>query len=66
MKRALILAAIASCAPAEHRDAREKYNEGVAALAKSDFDAAEKALVDARSRAGVDPDLRFRAGVRRA
>ena len=45
----------------EHRDARDKYNAGVAALAKGDFDAAEKALVDARSAAGVDPELLFRA-----
>jgi len=45
----------------EHRDARDKYNEGVAALAKGEYDAAEKALLDARSGAGVDPELRFRA-----
>jgi hypothetical protein len=45
----------------EHRDARDKYNEGVAALAKGEYEAAEKALLDARSQAGVDPELRFRA-----
>ncbi|HEY1550695.1 MAG TPA: hypothetical protein VGG28_22855 [Kofleriaceae bacterium] len=62
MKRALLAIAIVfSCTPAEHRDAREKYNAGVDALAKGDFDAAEKALLDARSNAGVDPELRFRA-----
>ncbi len=62
MKRALVaLAIVFSCTPAEHRDAREKYNTGVDALAKGDFDAAEKALLDARSNAGVDPELRFRA-----
>jgi len=45
----------------EHRAARDRYNEGVAALVKSDYAAAEKALIDARSQAGVDPELRFRA-----
>jgi hypothetical protein len=45
----------------EHRDARDRYNEGVAALATGEHEAAEKALLDARSRAGVDPELRFRA-----
>jgi hypothetical protein len=45
----------------EHRAARDRYNDGVAALAKGDHDAAEKALLDARSQAGVDPELRFRA-----
>jgi len=55
------LAAAAACGGGEHREAREKFNEGVAALAKGDFDAAEKALIDARGRAGVDPELRFRA-----
>jgi hypothetical protein len=45
----------------EHRDARDRYNEGVAALAKAEYEAAEKALLDARSQAGVDPELRFRA-----
>ncbi|HEX8113820.1 MAG TPA: hypothetical protein VF516_39080, partial [Kofleriaceae bacterium] len=45
----------------EHRAARDRYNEGVAALARGDHDAAEKALLDARSNAGVDPELRFRA-----
>ncbi len=61
MKKLILLAIVFSCAPAEHRDAREKYNAGVDALAKGDFDAAEKALLDARSNAGVDPELRFRA-----
>jgi hypothetical protein len=56
-----LLAIVFSCSPAEHREAREKYNTGVDALTKGDFDAAEKALLDARSNAGVDPDLRFRA-----
>jgi hypothetical protein len=53
--------AIASCARGEHRAAREKYNDGIALLAKADFENAEKALIDARAEAGVDPELRFRA-----
>jgi hypothetical protein len=48
-------------APREHRGARERYNEGVAALVKPDYEAAEKALLEARSEAGRDPDLRFNA-----
>jgi hypothetical protein len=56
----LILGLVAGCI-GEHRDARDRYNEGVAALAKGEYEAAEKALLDARSRAGVDPELRFRA-----
>ena len=60
MKYLLLLALVAGCI-SEHRDARDKYNEGVAALAKSEYEAAEKALLDARSQAGVDPDLRFSA-----
>ena len=58
---ALIALLIASCVRGEHRDAREKYNDGVDLLVKADYDAAEKALLDARSGAGVDPELRFRA-----
>jgi hypothetical protein len=45
----------------EHRPARVLYNQGVAALAKADFEAAEKLFLEARSTAGVDPELRFRA-----
>jgi Ca-activated chloride channel homolog len=54
------LALGAACA-GEHRAARDRYNEGVAALARREYEAAEKALLDARSQAGVDPELRFRA-----
>ena len=61
MKRFLVLAIAASCTRAEHRDAREKYNDGVAALHKGELAEAEKLLVDARGAAGVDPELRFRA-----
>ncbi len=52
---------LVGCIRGEDRPARGQYNEGLAALAKSDFPAAEKALMDARSSAGVDPELRFRA-----
>jgi hypothetical protein len=62
MKHVVIAAlALIACDRGEHRAAREKYNDGVALLAKSDFEGAEKALLDARSGAGVDPELRFRA-----
>jgi len=59
--RYLLLACLVAGCIGEHRDARDKYNEGVAALAKSEYEAAEKALLDARSQAGLDPELRFRA-----
>ncbi|HTL37442.1 MAG TPA: hypothetical protein VL326_30115 [Kofleriaceae bacterium] len=55
------LVVLVACTKGEHRDARDKYNEGVELLVKGDHEAAEKALLDARSTAGVDPELRFRA-----
>jgi hypothetical protein len=62
VKRAvLILLVAAGCLGGEHRDARDKYNDGVTALGSGDLDGAEKALLEARSSAGVDPELRFRA-----
>ncbi|HEV7559801.1 MAG TPA: hypothetical protein VGO00_30195, partial [Kofleriaceae bacterium] len=61
MKRVVLILAIAACASSEHREARAKYNEGVVALEKGELEAAEKALLEARSTAGVDPELRFRA-----
>src|SRR5262249_59052064 len=61
VKRAPLLAVLMACNRGEHREAREKYNEGVDLLVKGDHEAAEKALLDARSSAGVDPDLLFRA-----
>jgi hypothetical protein len=58
----VLLSIVFACSPAEHRDARAKYNSGVDLLASgSDFDGAEKLLLEARSNAGVDPELRFRA-----
>jgi hypothetical protein len=57
----VVASALAACDPAEHRDARQKYNDGVDLLVKGDYDAAEKALLAARSAAGVDPELRFRS-----
>ncbi|CAN5738219.1 hypothetical protein BH11MYX2_BH11MYX2_22160 [soil metagenome] len=56
----LLIGATAACG-SEHRDARDKYNEGVAALQKSDWESAEKLFVEARSNAGVDPELQFRS-----
>src|SRR6476620_6279094 len=61
MRAVIVLLIVAACASGEHRAAREKYNEGVDLLVKGEHEAAEKALLDARSAAGVDPDLRFRA-----
>ncbi|MDB4958438.1 MAG: hypothetical protein JWO36_6007 [Myxococcales bacterium] len=57
----LVVLALGACEPGEHREARDKYNDGIDLLVKPDFDAAEKALLDARSSAGLDPELRFRA-----
>lgn len=45
----------------EHRAARELYNQGVASLAKGEYEQAQKQFLEARSTAGVDPELRFRA-----
>ncbi len=66
MKRVLLLVLMTTCAvPAcdrgEHREAREKYNEGVDAIANTKYDEAEKALLEARSSGGVDEELRYRS-----
>jgi hypothetical protein len=55
-----LLALVMACS-GEHRAAREIYNQGVASLAKGDYEAAQKQFLEARSTAGVDPELRFRA-----
>ena len=52
---------VTACLGGEHRAARDAYNEGVTALAAGNLEDAEKKLLDARSQAGVDPELRFRA-----
>lgn len=57
----LVLAALLGGCGGERREGRVRYNEGVAALAKNDHDAAIKALLDARSGAGVDQELLFRS-----
>ena len=63
MRRAWIAALwlATSCTPSEHREARDTYNHGAELLAKGDFEGAEKAFLDSRSNAGVDPELRFRS-----
>lgn len=61
MKRIIILLLAMAACGGEHRDARDTYNEGVTALASGDLETAEKKLLDARSAAGIDPDLRFSA-----
>src|SRR5262249_13189235 len=45
----------------ERRARRGRYTQRVAAIAKGEYEPAEKALLDARSEAGVDPELRFHA-----
>ena len=60
MRALIVLALVAGCG-GEHRAARDVYNQGVAALAKGEYEAAQKLLLDARSQAGVDPQLRFHA-----
>ncbi len=61
MRALVVLLIVAACTRGEHRAAREQYNEGIAQLAKGEHEAAEKALLEARSSAGVD-----RAAVSRA
>jgi hypothetical protein len=56
-----VSAVLAISCTSEHRPARERYNDGVAALARGEHEAAEKALLEARDQAGVDPELRYRA-----
>ncbi len=55
----VLILAIAGCG--ERREAREIYNRGAAALEQRDLEEATKLLLEARSKAGVDPELRFRA-----
>ncbi len=57
---AILIAFVIACG-GEHRDARDTYNEGLAELAAGNFESAETKLLSARSTAGVDPELRFRA-----
>lgn len=61
MRALIVLLLVAACSRGEHRAAREHYNEGIEQLAKGEYEAAQKALLEARSTAGVDPELRFRA-----
>ena len=67
MKRALwiLLLAVAACSRGVERPARATYNDGVAALAAGDWDTAETKLLEARSEAGVDPELALRDAARR-
>jgi hypothetical protein len=56
-----IMIVIAACSGGEHRDARDKYNDGVAALEGQKYEDAEKAFTQAIDDAGVDPELRVKA-----
>lgn len=58
----LIIGVLAGgCLRGEDRPARETYNAGLAALGSGDLENAETKLIAARSEAGVDPELRYRA-----
>nr|MBA2538656.1 hypothetical protein [Deltaproteobacteria bacterium] len=57
----VVLCLVLAACGGDYRAARETYNEGVAALAGGVHEGAEKLLLEARSAAGVDPELRFRA-----
>ncbi len=58
---ALLLAALTACSGGSERPARRTYNEGVTLLHAQAWDEAEAKLLAARSEAGVDPELRWRA-----
>jgi hypothetical protein len=58
---AILGAMLASAGCGEERAARATFNRGVEALERRDFEAAAKLLLEARSEAGLDPELRFRA-----
>ena len=57
---ALLLSSLLACG-GHSRPGRERYNEGLALLAKGDHAGAQKAFLAARDEAGVDPELRYRA-----
>jgi hypothetical protein len=57
---ALALAALASCGW-RYREARARYDEGVAAIAAKKWEDASRLLIEARDGAGGDDELRFRA-----
>ncbi|HUQ05159.1 MAG TPA: hypothetical protein VM261_21800 [Kofleriaceae bacterium] len=67
MKRALVVLSIAlatvvgGCMDGPPLPARVRYNEGVKALAENKLEDAAKAFLDARSEAGYDGALRYRA-----
>ncbi len=56
----MVVALVAGCG-GETRQARIRYNEGVAALVAGKLDDAEKAFLAARDDAGWDHEVRFRA-----
>jgi hypothetical protein len=58
---AVLLLALAACSRGEHRAARVTFDKGVASLVAGKYEDAEKQLLDARSNAGFDSELRFRA-----
>jgi hypothetical protein len=61
MRRLVFLLVFCACSKGEYRAARGVYNDGVATLEAQEWSRAEQAFLRARSEAGVDPDLRWRA-----
>ncbi len=57
----LLVCAASACTQGDASLPRVRYNDGVAALQKGDWDEAATALLDARDQAGPDPELRYRA-----
>ena len=57
----IVLAVLLVACGGEHRPARERYNEGVAALEAKEWEPAQKAFLEAMGKAGVDPELRYNA-----
>ncbi len=55
------LCGVLGCGEVRAREARERYNVGVAALTAGKLDDAEQAFLAARDRAGFDDEVRFRA-----
>lgn len=57
----VVLLALAACRPGDYQPARGAYNDGVEALAASDWPAAEEAFLRARSSEGTDAELLWNA-----
>jgi len=58
---ALVIAAVACTTTTQNREARIKYNEARQLFDKKQWDKAAEAFLEARDKAGPDPELRYRA-----